>query len=240
MQLFNRIDPRVVIEPFGGSAKFMLNIQQVTLNGVRTVVYNDRDRRVANMFRQVKENVDELADKFRWAINSRDWWNDFNKHESADPIEDAFRTLYVLALGRAERNFDCYGWHIDNPDRLDGIVSRIYQIHKIVKTWIVECGDFKEIMQRYNFANAFFYLDPPYYSSIERKYYHYNEISFQRLKHMLTELKGHYIMNIDDTPAARAVFGEPQLAKEYRNLAQVRSDTQKQTRIELFYHNLGD
>lgn len=238
MKLFNKVDARVVVEPFGGSAKFLLNIEQITLGGKRTVVYNDRDGRVANIFRQVKDNPDELADKFKWAINSREWWNDYNKHESSDPIEDAYRTLYVLALGRPERNFDTFGWRLDNPNRIDDIIPRIYQIHKIVRNWIVENGDFKEVMQRYNKLGTFYYLDPPYYSSTERKYYRYNEISYYRLKHMLDEIKGYYVMNIDDTQQARDTFGEPQIAKEYENI-QKNWETQRQSRIELFYHNLG-
>jgi len=235
MSLYNRISADIVVEPFGGSAKFLLNINNWTLDGVKTVVYNDADKRVANLFRQVKDNPQELAEKFRWVINSRDWFNDFNKHESIDPIEDAFRTLYVLALGQPQRNFNSFGWHVDDPDRLDSVMSRIYQIHKIVRKWIIECADFATIINRYNFPNTFFYLDPPY-TAMKGGMYRINEINYHKLKHLLDGIKGYYVMNINDSRLVRDIFGEPQVVKEFKNMTN--GSPHADVRIELFYHNL--
>jgi len=240
LSLYRKFEAKTVVEPFGGSAKFLLNIQQMTLHGKIKVIYNDVDGRVANVFMQIKDHPVEMANKFEYAIQSREWYNICRDIPSNDKIEDAFRTLYVLLLGRPERSFDVMGWTLDTKNELNGIMDRIKSVHDIVRGWLIENDDFGTVIERYDSPHTFYYLDPPYYGT-DMYRYNFTLSQFWKLHNILERIKGKYVMNVNADPHIKDVFGEPYMAKTYGNV--VNSDNRNRglvrtDRIEWFYSNL--
>jgi len=72
----------------------------------------------------------------------------------------------------------------------------------------IENLHFEKLIDRYDRAHTFFYLDPPYYGCEN----HYGKGLFKRsdfavLAARLARLKGRFIMSINDTPEIRNLFG---------------------------------
>lgn len=215
MQVFNSVDASCVVEPFGGSAKFLLNVPVMSLYGKRKVVYNDYDNRISNMFLVVKDYPEELEAKFEYVIQSREWFNKF-KSPVSDPIEDAFRTLYCLLLGRPERTFDVMGWTRQNRNDIEGVQGRIKDVHNIIKDWVIENRSFQEVIEAWDSTDTFFYLDPPYLGT-NMYNYNFTYTNMIMLKNVLSRVKGKYILNHTAHNSMLGLFGEPQMRKIYNN-----------------------
>lgn len=232
-KMFNELDVSTVLEVFGGSAKFLLNVREFTLDGRRFLVYNDRDRRLSNLFTVVRDNPDALVRKFEYAITSRVWFDEF-KDDTGDPITDAFRELYILLVC----DFDSGTYHSsrgnDKVPNFDVIIRRIREVHKVVRNWIIECLNYVDFIKRWDREDAFLYLDPPY---LDNAYYRYNfsESDFRLLYNVLRNVKGRYIMNVGASDTIRRIFGEPSMVKEYRNVTVTDHDSY---RDEWFYTNV--
>ena len=71
----------------------------------------------------------------------------------------------------------------------------------------IENLDFERLIEVYDSKETVFYLDPPYYKC---KHYCFNfdDEAFERLKRVLTGLKGKFLMSINDHPDMRALLGD--------------------------------
>jgi len=74
---------------------------------------------------------------------------------------------------------------------------------------------FAELIPRFDKPTTFFYLDSPYYGCED--YYgegYSSQNDFQRLKDILSNLKGKFILSINDHPYIRETFRNFQIQKE--------------------------
>jgi DNA adenine methylase len=69
----------------------------------------------------------------------------------------------------------------------------------------IECSSYEEIFKRFDGPATFFYLDPPYWA---RKLYRYNfeTADFQKLEERLHDLRGKFVLSLNDTPEVCALF----------------------------------
>lgn len=65
-------------------------------------------------------------------------------------------------------------------------------------------GDYKLVIQKYDFSTTFFYFDPPYVSKF--KLYKHNDIDYKEMKTILDGIKGYWALSINDTPYFRTLF----------------------------------
>ena len=230
---------RTVIDVFGGSAKFLLSVESYNK------VYNDLDRRIVNLWNVIREDPAALAKRHDFSLKSRVLFDEYRKSDTTgDRVEDAYRKLYVMYHSFAGRSGHAatYGYSIeDEGDKsvsaIDTFIRELRPLNREVRTWNIECMDFRKLIKTYDSATAFFYLDPPYYD-VKRFYdLELQEQDFRDLAAILGEVKGKYVMNIDDTPEVRRIFGEPTAALEYANNNSNRRTSATTTRIELFYAN---
>ena len=74
------------------------------------------------------------------------------------------------------------------------------------------------MINRFDKPGTFFYLDPPYYGN-EKEYgegIFYRE-DFGKLREMLANIKGKFILSINDHPKTREIFKEFKIAKVKTN-----------------------
>lgn len=160
-------------EPFGGSAAVLINKQP---SDVET--YNDIDGEVANFFRVLREEKDELLyvigmtpfsrEEFQKAINSN------GKNEELTNLERA-RRFFVrarqvrtglaqtasngrwancLSTSRAGMAGAVSRW-LGSVEGLEFIASRLLRVQ-------IEHDDALTVIQRYDSIETLFYCDPPY------------------------------------------------------------------------------
>ena len=69
----------------------------------------------------------------------------------------------------------------------------------------IECAPYEEVLERYDRPTTFFYIDPPYYGV---KLYHHNleREEFPKLRDRLKQLKGRFLLSLNDTPEVREIF----------------------------------
>ena len=79
----------------------------------------------------------------------------------------------------------------------------------------VENLDYREFIPRFDRPETFFYLDPPYYG-FEDCYGDgvFCREDFSNLRALLSEVKGKFILSINDTPEVRSLFKGFKVMKE--------------------------
>lgn len=79
--------------------------------------------------------------------------------------------------------------------------------HERLKNVQLECLPYQDILRKYDRPFAFFYLDPPYWA---RPYYKYNfeEKDYLELAERLANLKGKFLLSLNDEPEIRRIFSK--------------------------------
>ena len=180
----------VYVEVFGGSAKVLLNKPPSKVE-----IYNDYDKRIANLFYVVAFKFEEFYEKVNRLVFSRELLKTFHKDVSNVELKElgdvdlAVKTYYIFHTvfsadirGKSLRlSYEC-----NNVKHYFNNLKNLEIIHERLKTVYVECLDFRQLLNRVMYKeNVFIYLDPPYYGL---KYYN-EKFSKQDHKDLLSLLK---------------------------------------------------
>jgi DNA adenine methylase len=149
---------------------------------------------------------------FRWALVARE---EFTRLRSvpADTLTDiqrAARFYYLLKTGFSSRlQTSTFGISTTIGPHLNllRVEEELSAAHVRLARVYIENMPFAALLDRYDRAHTFFYIDPPYYGSEDD----YGKGLFQRsdfgvLADRAARLKGRFIMSINDTPAIRTLF----------------------------------
>jgi len=162
------------VEPFGGSAGVLLQKARSWLE-----VYNDLDEEVVGFFQVMREQPERLITAIQWTPYARKEW-ELALEDDPDPVERA-RRFYVRAWMQIAGATGTWksGW------RRQKVVSKDWRGQKkmtpacvsfagVEHLWAVadrlrgvqiECGDWQEVVNRYDSPETCFYVDPPYPAS---------------------------------------------------------------------------
>lgn len=178
----------------------------------RKEVINDISADVATLFRLLQRHFQQLLDVLKWQVCSR---ADFERLMAVDPgtltdLERAARFLYLqrTAFGGkvAGRNF---GVTFDGPARFDltKLVPMLEAVHERLCGVDIERLPYPDLIARYDRPETLFYLDPPYHGN-EADYGLgvFSAADFERLRALLEDIQGCFIMSINDTPLIRELF----------------------------------
>ena len=234
-EVFEKSGRHVAVDVFGGSGKFLLNVE------ARNKVYNDIDSRLVNLFKVAKERPDELAAWFRYPLHSRELFNAFKStEEEGDEVSSAAKTLYLYYTSFAAKG-ETFGYGAkprgSTVVKIENALERLSELHEEVRLWTIEHLDFRELMKRYDSEDTFFYLDPPYFG---KKFYRYNftEKDVEDLAALLHALRGKYLLNINKNEFILSKFGEPSKECNFKSFCDnARASGKRGSRTELFYWN---
>ena len=234
-ELFEKSGRRTAVDVFGGSGKFLLNVD------AGSKVYNDIDSRLVNLFKVAKERPDELAKWFKYPLHSRELFNEFKStEEEGDEVSSAAKTLYLHYTSFAAKG-ETFGYGAkprgSTVVKMENALDRLSELHEEVRLWTIEHLDFRELMKRYDCEEAFFYLDPPYFG---KRFYRHNftEKDFDDLAGILPGLKGKYLLNINKNEFILDRFGAPGREMEFKSFCDnARGGGKRGSRTELFYWN---
>ena len=195
-------------EPFVGMGGIFLR----RTSRPRAEVINDAGRDVANLFRILQRHYPQFLEVLRFQLTTR---AEFNRLVDTNPdtltdLERAARFLYLqrTAFGGkvSGRNF---GVSAGRPGRfnLTTLEPMLEDLHSRLAGVVIECLDFGEFIRRYDGPGTLFYLDPPYWGC-EGDYGRalFARADFQRLADQLAQIRGRFLMSINDVPEVRAMF----------------------------------
>lgn len=192
------------IEPFGGGG-WVLFYKDKWAN---IEVYNDLDSRLVNLFRCVKFHPDELIKEYRWMLTSRKMFSETLNCNAYTDIQKAAKFLYLISrsFGGAGRHFGTARKATGSIKSHNNILERIIAIHNRLDRVIIENLDFKDIIQRYDYEDAFFYLDPPYTSGVGYETTSTEDFDHEGLRDCLSKIKGKFLLSYDDSPKVRELY----------------------------------
>lgn len=197
------------VEPFVGMGGVFLR----RTSRARAEVINDISRDVSNLWRILQRHYVPFMDMLRWQLTSR---AEFERLQAENPdaltdLERAARFLYLqrTAFG-GKVNGRNFGVDRRSPGRFD--VTKLEQIladiHERLAAVTIERLPYADLIRRYDGPGSLFYLDPPYWGC-ERDYGDgvFERADFERLAEQLSDIRGRFVLSINDTPGAREVFG---------------------------------
>ncbi|RYD38525.1 MAG: DNA adenine methylase [Verrucomicrobiaceae bacterium] len=172
-------------------------------------VINDKNSELVNLYRIVKYHLDELHRELDWCLNSREEFNAFKEQRGLTDIQRAARWFLRMKngfggapdyFGRAREGGGAA--HSSKKARLDVLRALNARLDSVV----IENLDWKECFRLYDSKRAVFFCDPPYTTGEAA----YGAWTIDDLAHFretgLDQLKGTWILTIDDTPANRGLF----------------------------------
>lgn len=192
---------RVYVEPFGGAASVLLKKQRSY-----SEVYNDLDGEVANYFRVLRDNGDELRRQIQLTPFAREEFQ-LSYEPAEDPIEQARRTAIRCFMGfgsdghgkvtgfRANSNRSnttpAHDW-MNYPGAMHFLTERLQGV-------VIETRDAIEVMAQQDSPTTLHYVDPPYVHSTRGGRVSYkHEMSDEehsKLAQFLSQLEGTVILS---------------------------------------------
>ncbi len=206
--LIDAIPHRSYVEPFVGMGGIFLR----RARPAPVEVINDISGDVVTFFRVAQRHPDALAAELRGMLSGRD---EFDRLRRIDPttltdIERAARFLYLqrLTFGGKIRT-RCFGVDKANPSRFDPrkVLPNLERLNARLAGVTIERLGYGDVIARYDDPRALFYLDPPYWDC-EDDYGVgvFARDDFERLANQLAKIRGRFILSINATDGARAVF----------------------------------
>lgn len=200
-----RIPHKTYVEPFVGMGGVFLR------RGFRPrlEVANDLNGEIVNLFRILQRHHQQLMDVMRWQLASR---REFERLKDTDPgtltdLERAARFLYLQRLS--------YGGTVNGAFAVDTrprfTLSRLEPVleaaHERLEGVVFEALDWASLIPRYDTPETLFYLDPPYHGG-EADYGKgmFARGDFAEMAAVLADIKGAFVMSINDTPEIRELF----------------------------------
>lgn len=206
--LIEEIPHATYAEPFVGMGGVFLRRRRAPA----AEVINDCSGDVATLFRILQRHYVPLMDMLRYQLTSR---RDFDRLMATDPatltdLERAARFLYLqrLAFGGkvAGRTF---GVSQGEPGRFDvtKLEPLLAAVAERLAGVVIENLGYSDFITRYDRPGVLFYLDPPYWGS-EADYGAgaFARADFARLAEILGEIKGTFVLSINDVPDVRRIF----------------------------------
>lgn len=183
-------------------------------------VINDLSRDVSNLFRVLQRHPGPLLAELARRVTSR---AEFHRLRDLDPstltdLERADRFIYLQSCafgGKVTgRNFG-----VDATAQCGGafdtrrVAARIDALHARLAGVVIERLPWEQLLARYDRPHALFYLDPPYWGC-EADYGEglFAREDFERVAEALADLRGRFILSLNDRPEVRRIFARFELA----------------------------
>lgn len=193
------------VEVFMGSAAVFFNKPKVQRNCL-----NDINGNLVNLFIQVRDNYEELAEKVYWTLYSRQQYKAFchiynNNFNDCTDIERATAYLFLVRANFNSQIGTGFSASIDsNSANFNlALIERLKLARQKLDGVVIENRHFYEIIDKYDESGSLFYLDPPYWVADHEQYYYENRFKLQQhrtLAHHLEKCKAPWILSYDDVP----------------------------------------
>jgi len=197
IQLFpNNYD--LYVEPFVGSGAIFLNGK---LENKKSIL-NDLDKNIIFGHKSIKSGV-TLDEKTFTFSNDAKVQEQFYKKKHSN-TNDNFISSVIQSCG----TFGGGGFgKIYKPITQTNFRNKIKNAKKqkeYYKNTRLFNLDYRKIIKKFDNTNSFFYLDPPYEKS--DRLYKDDSIDLQDMSNILKNLKGKFLLSINDSPNVRKIF----------------------------------
>lgn len=183
------------IEPFVGSgAIFFYNDFDD-----KKVVLNDLDTKLMGGYKMIKKGVTGDIEKYKNLSMSQ-----LQSIYSGSAGGDMEKLVRII--------LDCNTFGSTGEGKLYKASSPYNKLKKLddYKTKLENTtllnNDYKAVIRKYDKADAFFYLDPPYENS--KNLYKHSEFNLEELEKVLSSIKGKFLLSLNDSSNVRKIFSK--------------------------------
>lgn len=172
-------------------------------------VINDIDKELVNLFRTIKYHAPEVERLLEYEFSGRDIFEEYKNCtlEYMTEIHRAIRFLYIITQSFAGKGKN-YGYGTTTkPGQQIFYKQVLLELRDRLKNTYVENLSFEKIIDKYDRDHSFFFCDPPY---IETCGYgnKFAEEEHRLLANKLKQIKGKFLLTINDHPLARELYKE--------------------------------
>jgi DNA adenine methylase len=206
--ILDNIPHSTYAEPFVGMGGIFLRRSMRP----RAEVINDFGKDIANLFRILQRHYPQFLEVLRFQLTTR---TEFKRLIATNPdtLTDLERAARFLYLQRTAFGGKVSGQHFgvskDRPGRfnLTSLEPMLEDLHTRLSGVVIECLDYAAFIRRYDGPDTLFYLDPPYWGC-EDDYGKtmFDREDFTRMAAQLANIKGRFVMSINDVPDIRDAF----------------------------------
>lgn len=204
----NSIDHVLYAEPFVGMGGVFFRRNRRP----KAEVINDYSRDVSNLFRILKYHYVPFVEMLRWDLTTRHHWEALNKTppDVMTDMQRAARFLYLQKTSFGGKAVgQSFGVDTTGSGRFDvtQVVPALEDLHSRLTGVTIECLNYDDFIRRYDRPHTLFYIDPPYYGCEDD--YGKNMFArsdFENLATVLADIKGKFILSLNDTPEVRDIF----------------------------------
>lgn len=210
--LANKIIPKIpthecYCEVFAGAAWLFFKKEESEIE-----IINDINTDLVTLYRIIKHHLDEFIRYFRWILVARDEFERFKieRPETLTDIQRAVRFYYLLKCGFSSKIVaPTFGVSATRAPRINllRIEEELSEAHLRLSRAYIENMPYSKLIERFDRATTFFYIDPPYYDFED--YYGkgiFSKEDFALLSSLLSGVKGKFIVSLNDTPEIRQIF----------------------------------
>lgn len=170
-------------------------------------VINDIDRELINLFRTIKYHAPEIERLLAYEFSGRDIFEEYKNCtlEYMTEIHRSIRFLYLITQSFAGKGNN-YGYGTTTkPGQQIFYKDMLLKLRERLKNTYVENLSFEKIIDKYDREHSFFFCDPPY---IETCGYgnKFGEEEHLLLRNKLKNIKGKFLLTINDHPLARELY----------------------------------
>ncbi|MGK0685330.1 DNA adenine methylase [Serratia marcescens] len=198
-------DHTCYVEPFcGGAALYFRK------DTSKVEVINDINGELINLYRVVKNHLEEFVRQFKWALSSRQIfeWQKSTPAEVLTDIQRAARFYYLqhMAFG-AKVEGQTFGTATTAPAginilRLEETLSAAHL--RLARTTIEHLG-WVECIKKYDRPHTLFYLDPPYWGT-QGYGVSFGLEQYDTMASLARSIQGKMIISVNDIPEMWQVF----------------------------------
>lgn len=193
------------VEPFAGAAAVFFAKAPSDVE-----VLNDVNGELVNLYRVVQHHLEEFVRQFKWALSSRQVFK-WLQQQPIEPLTDIQRAarfyyLQVLAFG-AKVTGQTWGTATTAPPGLNllRLEQDLSAAHLRLASVYIENEDWRACIERYDRADTFFYMDPPYWGT-EGYGVPFPISRYMAIAEQLRALKGRAVVSLNDHPEMRRIF----------------------------------
>lgn len=189
------------VEPFAGSGALYFNKEPSKIE-----ILNDIDKELMKGYKLIKK-VSSDPEKYKDFDNKEDIQKFYNTKPTNN--EDKLTHYIIKACngfsGRPAK------YTISKATNPHNKTKNIKEYKERMKKTKFTSKDYKEVIKENDSNETFFYLDPPYEDS-STLYKNY-EIDYDELNNILSNIKGKFILSINDSPEIRNIFKKFKMKK---------------------------
>ena len=170
-------------------------------------VVNDIDKELINLFRNIKYHAPEIDRLLEYEFSGRDIFEEYKNCtlEYMTEIHRAIRFLYLItqSFGGKGNNYG-YGT-TTRPGQQIFYNDMLLKLRDRLKNTYVENLSFEKIIDKYDREHSFFFCDPPYIETCDYGN-KFKEEEHRELSDKLKNLKGKFLLTINDHPLSRELY----------------------------------